>query len=123
MMNSVELAHQLRRISIDSNASSVPQPPEMLSACTTALNSQDFELDCSQFDSMAQSSSFNSLSSQSSRSSITGGGLYRSRCVANNLSALGSSSAADYSGRTTERRQLSTPSSTIDGWGYFADTR
>ena len=120
-MNSVELAHQLRRISIDSS-SSVPQPPEMLSACTTALNSQDFELDCSQFDNMSQSSSFNSLSSQSSRSSITGG-LSRSRCVASNLSALGSSSAADYSGRTTERRQLSTSSSTIDGWGYFADTR
>ena len=122
MMNSVELAHQFRRISIDSNASSVPQPPEMLSACTTALNSQDFELDSSVFDNMSQSSSFNSLSSQSSRSSIAGG-LSRSRCVANNLSALGSASAADYSGRTTERRQLSTSSYTTDGWGYFADTR
>ena len=130
-MNS-DLAYQFRRISIDSvasNSSSVPPPPEMLSACNSSFDSQGhgFELDCSRFDIMAPSpsiaSSYNSQMSQasysSSLSSQSNTGFSRSRCV-HNLSSLGGSSSADHSG---VRSTMQTSSSPNDGWGYFVDAR
>ena len=124
MNSSLELAYQLRRLSIDSCSSSVlPPPPKTLPSASTATtsysaaSSQEFELDCSGFDGMlspthSYASSYNSLSSAQ-------GGLSRSRCI-HNLSSLGSASYVE-SNRLT--RQISTHASgPTEGWGYFVDT-
>mmetsp|Transcript_11976 Transcript_11976/g.20793 ORF Transcript_11976/g.20793 Transcript_11976/m.20793 type:complete len:128 (-) Transcript_11976:519-902(-) len=124
MVNSLELAYQLRRISIESG-SSVPPPPDMISimSCsTTSSSSQEFELDCSRFDSISPSPSFASSvgsfpSANYEKQQGMIGGLSRSRC-AHNLSALCSSSSA---GSTSSSRQMF-ESGPNEGWGYYVDT-
>mmetsp|Transcript_7832 Transcript_7832/g.16951 ORF Transcript_7832/g.16951 Transcript_7832/m.16951 type:complete len:136 (-) Transcript_7832:410-817(-) len=132
-MNSVELAYQLRRMSIDSSSSSssssVPPPPEMLSAATMSYSSadtaQEFELDCSRFDGLSPTvscaSSFDSLSSsrRAAEWGTGGGGLSRSRC-ANNLSSL--CSAFPSGGARLARQTSSYESGPNASWGYFVDT-
>eukprot|EP00584_Thalassiosira_punctigera_P002703 CAMPEP_0172526318 /NCGR_PEP_ID=MMETSP1067-20121228/1260_1 /TAXON_ID=265564 ORGANISM="Thalassiosira punctigera, Strain Tpunct2005C2" /NCGR_SAMPLE_ID=MMETSP1067 /ASSEMBLY_ACC=CAM_ASM_000444 /LENGTH=135 /DNA_ID=CAMNT_0013309801 /DNA_START=76 /DNA_END=483 /DNA_ORIENTATION=+ len=132
-MNSVELAYQLRRMSIDSSSSSssssVPPPPEMLSATTMSYSSadtaQEFELDCSRFDGLSPAascaSSFDSLSSphHAAEWGAGGGGLSRSRC-AHNLSSL--CSAFPSGGARSARQTSSHESGPNASWGYFVDT-
>ena len=117
-MNSLELAYQLTRMSID-YSSSVPTPPEMLSDASMSYSSAgEFELDCYQFDSMTPASSFNSMEQESSRNGWGSNGLSRSRC-AHNLSTLGSSSSAD----SLSLRQIPSHESRPNGgWGYYVDT-
>mmetsp|Transcript_28290 Transcript_28290/g.58958 ORF Transcript_28290/g.58958 Transcript_28290/m.58958 type:complete len:133 (+) Transcript_28290:102-500(+) len=129
-MNSIELAYQLRRLTVDSSSSgssSVPAPPETISASMMSYDSAsttyDFELDCSHFNSFSPSpsytSSFNSLSSgHGSTDQGLRSGLSRSRC-AHNLSALCSTSSA---GSTRSTRQVSYESGPNAPWGYFVDT-
>mmetsp|Transcript_38360 Transcript_38360/g.62766 ORF Transcript_38360/g.62766 Transcript_38360/m.62766 type:complete len:131 (-) Transcript_38360:515-907(-) len=127
-MNSLELAYQLRRMSIDSSSSgscSVPPSPEMLSASMmsdSSCSTQEFELDCSRFESISPTpsfaSSFNSLSSaHHTTDQGMSSGLSRSRC-AHNFSSLCSTSSA---GSTSSTRQM-VESGPIAGWGYFVDT-
>mmetsp|Transcript_32806 Transcript_32806/g.68997 ORF Transcript_32806/g.68997 Transcript_32806/m.68997 type:complete len:124 (+) Transcript_32806:96-467(+) len=120
-MNSLELAYQLRRMSIDSSSnSSVPTPPEMLSAASMSYSSTgEFELDCSQFDSMTPASSFNSMEQGLSSNGWGSHGLSRSRC-AHNLSTFGSASSADSLSLT--RQTPSYESGPNEGWGYYVDT-
>lgn len=142
-MNSIELAYQLRRLTIDSNnsSSSVPPPPDTISAsmasCDSADTAQIFELESSHFNSFSPpssapqyqyESSFNDFMSFSSAQESTErglslsnlrGGLSRSRC-ANNLSALCSITSSVGSTRSTY--QVSYESGDKACWGYYVDT-
>ena len=127
-MNSFEFAYQMKRLSIDSNGS-MPSPPDMLPLSmmsSSTADSQEFELDCSQFATLMpppslQSSSLhqNSIDRRMSNVSLGSSGFSRSRCV-RNLSALGSASSADVS--CTPRKIPSYASTPNVGWGYFVDT-
>ena len=125
-MSSLEIAYQLRRLTMDSSSSSVPPPPESL--CSSSISSPSHcELDlCSRFNDMSQlppltpSPSCYSMSSQESQGqsestgSIKGWGstISRSRCF-NNLSSLGCAAP-----ESSLSREISTCN---EGWGYFAD--
>mmetsp|Transcript_26943 Transcript_26943/g.56165 ORF Transcript_26943/g.56165 Transcript_26943/m.56165 type:complete len:142 (+) Transcript_26943:98-523(+) len=138
-MNSIELAYQLRRLTVDSNSSRarVPPPPETISASMTSYDSADtvqmFELDCSNFNDFSPSqyytSSFNNDSTSSAQESTTergllslnNGGLSRSRYAQHNLSVLCSSSTSSV-GSARSTRQVSYESGAKVGWGYYVDT-
>ena len=101
--------------------SSVPTPPEMITASLMNVSFDDSSFDASSFAGQSSlSSSYDSYSSQESASSCISkskvGGLSRSRCMSN-LSALGGQSS-----ETSISRQASYMSSPNQGWGYFVDT-
>jgi len=107
-MNSLELAYQLSRISVDHNRSD-----------SNSVITQEFELDFGyHFDNhiLAPSPSFAS-SVNSSLSAQSGNGLSRSRC-AHNLSAL-CGSTSDMARRC---QNASSYESGPKAWGYFVDT-
>ena len=125
-MNSLELAYQMRRISINSSSSAF-SPPEMLPTSMMSFSidtAQEFEFDSSQFDSISSTPSYvSSFYSLSPVDHATGqglnSGLSRSRC-AQDLSMLSSSPSA---GNTCSTRQIpSLESGPKAGWGYFVDT-
>ncbi len=101
--------------------SSVPTPPEMITASLMNLSFDDSSFDASSFAAQSSlSSSYDSYSSQESASSCISkskvGGLSRSRCMSN-LSALGGQSS-----ETSIPRQASYKSYPNQPWGYFVDT-
>lgn len=128
MTSSLELAYQLRRLSMEScssgysTASDVPPPASLSSASysTASASPQEFDFDCSGFAGGISptpsyaSSGFSSLSSANTQGSSNGGGLSRSR-VCQNLSALGGAAYED----STRLTHASGPN---EGWGYFVDT-
>jgi hypothetical protein len=103
-------------------SSSVPTPPEMITASLMNVSFDDSSFDASSFAAQSSlSSSYDSYSSQESASSCISkskvGGLSRSRCMSN-LSALGGQSS-----ETSIPRQASYKSGpNHQGWGYFVDT-
>jgi hypothetical protein len=144
IMDSFEIAKQMKLLSIDSSHSAPPPPESLLSPLPffafkldasgfDDMSSSPFELDCSRFDSLSPSpslasSSYNSLSSQYTQASSFstsknnfGGRLTRNTCV-RNLSALCSDSSVDV-GMSSMESLISPYQSGINvGWGYFVET-
>lgn len=115
MMNSLELAYQMRRLSVDSGSSSLAPPPALASSADMGSFPADFELDCSGFDNLTPATSYASMSS-GSLSSASHNGLSRSRCV-HNLSSLGCDAAEDYRPVASYASRSNEPA-----WGYYVDT-